>query len=605
MPIQILPELVVAQIAAGEVVERPASVVKELMENALDAGAQHIRIEITGGGRQRIRVSDDGSGILPEEVELAFQRHATSKLTTAEDLSSIETLGFRGEALASIASVSQLTIITRHASVSSGILMQLAGSEIIRRQAIGAPVGTVITVENLFYNTPARLKFLKKENTEKRQIALYITRYAMAYPHVRFTLEQDGREVFRSNGSGQLADVIVSALGLDSFKNMVEVASRESDNQKHSEITVTGFSSVPSLHRADRNHITLFVNGRWIQDTRLSYAITQAYHTFLMTGRYPVAVILVKVPPAEVDVNVHPTKAEVRFRDPEGIFSAVQRAVRRAVVDLAQTPAMRGGRFGGIGLNYDSMSAWEHTLTSSQQRQLDMNLDLYSAGNHTRAPLTSQLQVNTTPDEIPEGPGAPQKPRTLPILRVVGQIGATYIVAEGPSGLYLVDQHAAHERILYEQFMDEHARHEQVAQLSLEAQTLTLPPAEARLIDENLETLREVGFELEAFGPNTFNIRSVPALLADQSPTEVLGGIIADLEAGTNPGQASIEDKIVTRVCKHGAIKAGQILSTEEMQSIIRQLERCRSPHTCPHGRPTMLHMTSEQLAREFGRLGS
>ncbi|MBA3872357.1 MAG: DNA mismatch repair endonuclease MutL [Anaerolineae bacterium] len=599
MPILILPELVVAQIAAGEVVERPASVVKELMENALDAGAQHIRIEITGGGRQRIRISDDGSGIVPEEVELAFQRHATSKLTTADDLAFIETLGFRGEALASIASVSQLTIITRHASSSSGILMQLAGSEIIRRQSVGAPVGTVITVENLFYNTPARLKFLKKENTEKRQIALYITRYAMAYPHVRFTLEQDGREVFRSNGSGQLADVIVAALGLDSFKNMVEVASRESDSAMRPEITVTGYSSVPSLHRADRNHITLFVNGRWIQDTRLSYAITQAYHTFLMTGRYPVAVILVKLPPAEVDVNVHPTKAEIRFRDPEGIFSAVQRAVRRAVVDLAQTPAMRGGRFGGISSNHDNLAEWENSPTG--QRQLGMNLDLYSAGGYTRTPLAPQSDA---PEAIPEGPGAPQKPRTLPILRVIGQIGATYIVAEGPSGLYLVDQHAAHERILYEQFMDEHARHEQVAQLSLEAQTLSLDSSEARLIEENLETLREVGFDLEPFGPNTFIIRSVPALLADQSPTEVLGGIIADLEAGTSPGQASIEDKIVTRVCKHGAIKAGQILSTDEMQSIIRQLERCRSPHTCPHGRPTMLHMTSEQLARKFGRLG-
>ncbi|MBI1277069.1 MAG: DNA mismatch repair endonuclease MutL [Anaerolineaceae bacterium] len=602
MPIQILPELVVAQIAAGEVVERPASVVKELMENALDAGAHHIRIEILGGGRQRIRISDDGIGILPEEVEIAFQRHATSKLTTAEDLSSIETLGFRGEALASIASVSQLTIITRHASSSSGILMQLAGSEIVRHQSVGAPVGTVITVENLFYNTPARLKFLKKENTEKRQIALYITRYAMAYPHVHFTLEQDGREVFRSSGSGQLADVIVSALGLDSFKNMVEIASRDSDNPRHSEITVTGYSSVPSLHRADRNHITLFVNGRWIQDTRLSYAITQAYHTFLMTGRYPIAVVLVKVPPSDVDVNVHPTKAEVRFRDPEGIFSAVQRAVRRAVVDLAQTPAMRGGRFGGIGLNHDNLSGWENTLSPSQQHQLNMNLDFYSAGNYTRTPLKPQSDIAS--DTIPEGPEAPLKPRTLPILRVIGQIGATYIVAEGPSGLYLVDQHAAHERILYEQFMDEHARHEQIAQLSLEAQTLTLPPSEARLIEENIETLREVGFELEPFGPNTFIIRSVPALLADQSPTEVLGGIIADLEAGTSPGQVSIEDKIVTRVCKHGAIKAGQILSTDEMQSIIRQLERCRSPHTCPHGRPTMLHMTSEQLAREFGRLG-
>jgi DNA mismatch repair protein MutL len=396
--------------------------------------------------------------------------------------------------------------------------------------------------------------------------------------------------------------VIVAALGLDSFKNMVEVASRDTDNSTRPEIIVTGYCSVPSLHRADRNHITLFVNGRWIQDTRVSYAITQAYHTFLMTGRYPVAVIMVKLPPSEVDVNVHPTKAEIRFRDPDGVFSAVQRAVRRAVVDLAQTPAMRGGRFGGLSSNHDSISAWESSLSHSQQRQLDMNLDLYSAGAHTRTPLTPPSEI--APDAIPEGLGAPQKPRTLPILRVIGQIGATYIVAEGPSGLYLVDQHAAHERILYEQFMDEHARHEQVAQLSLTAQTLNLPPAEARLIEENIETLREVGFDLEPFGPNTFIIRSVPALLADQSPIEVLGGIIADLEAGTSPGQASIEDKIITRVCKHGAIKAGQILSNDEMQSIIRQLERCRSPHTCPHGRPTMLHMTSEQLAREFGRLG-
>ncbi len=605
MPIHILPELVVAQIAAGEVVERPASVVKELLENAIDAGASNIRIEITGGGRQRIRISDDGSGIPPHEVELAFQRHATSKLLSAEDLSSIETLGFRGEALASIASVSQLSMITRHIDNESGLMIQLAGSEILRKQAIGAPAGTVITVENLFYNTPARLKFLKKENTEKRQIALFVSRYAMAYPHVKFVLEQDGREVFRSNGSGQLADVIVAAMGLDSFKNMVEVKGHDSASGSRPEINVTGFSSVPSLHRADRNHITLFVNGRWIQDTRLSYAITQAYHTFLMTGRYPVAIVMVQLPPSEVDVNVHPTKAEVRFRDPEALFSAVQRAVRRSVVELAQTPAMRSGRFGGLGFRANDWEHWDGSAsTSVPQQQLGMNLDLHSAGQYTRIPLNNHTSTTLPPDSIPEGIGAPAKPRTLPILRVVGQVGATYIIAEGPSGLYLIDQHAAHERILYEQFMEEHERHEQVAQLSLEAQTVTFPPADAHLVEENLKTLAEVGFTLEPFGPNTFIIRGVPALLANQAPDEVLAGIIADLEAGTTPGQASIEEKIVTRVCKHGAIKAGQILSIDEMQSIIRQLERCKSPHTCPHGRPTMLHMTSEQLAKEFGRLG-
>lgn len=600
MTIQVLPDVVVAQIAAGEVVERPASVVKELIENSLDAGARNIRVEITGGGRRRIRISDDGAGIIPDEVSLAFHRHATSKLRTTEDLSFIETLGFRGEALASIASVSQVSISSRHQDFPVGVLMQLEGGEITSHHSIGAPIGTVITVENLFFNTPARLKFLKKENTEKRHIALFITRYAMAYPHVRFILEQDGREVFRSSGSGQLADVLVSVLGLDSFKNMVEVSGQEAgrDNRYAS---INGFTSVPSLHRADRNHITLFVNGRWIQDMRLSYAVIQAYHTFLMTGRYPVAILMLRLPTEEVDVNVHPTKAEVRFRDTDSVFSALQRAVRRAVVDLAQTPAMRGGRFAGLTGGLDHLPAW---ATNPYQNQLDMNLSLHSPGQHRRQSLWISDDAHLDPTEIPTDMTAPARPRTLPILRVIGQVGATYIVAEGPSGLYLVDQHAAHERILYEQFMAELKQHEPTAQLALTAQTVTLTPTETHLIEEHLITLHEVGFELEAFGPNTFIIRSVPALLADMAPAEVLREIITDLEAGNQPAEASIENKIITRVCKQAAVKSGQILSPDEMQNIIRQLERCESPHTCPHGRPTMLHLTGEQLAREFGRLG-
>lgn len=605
MTIQVLPEIVIAQIAAGEVVERPASVVKELVENALDAGARNIRVEITGGGRYRMRISDDGCGIPPEEVQLAFYRHATSKLRTTDDLTNIQTLGFRGEALASIASVSQLTIVTRHVDYGAGTLIQFDGGIITRNQSVGAPVGTVITVENLFYNTPARLKFLKKENTEKRQIALFVTRYAMAYPEVRFILEQDGREVFRSGGSGQLADVLVAALGLDSFKNMVQVSGEEPARENRPEIRVFGYTSVPSLHRADRNHITLFVNGRWIQDTRLSYAVTQAYHTFLMTGRFPIAVLMLELPPSELDVNVHPTKAEVRFRDTDGVFAAVQRAVRRAVIDLAQTPTMRGGR--GLSLAHDVLPPWSTTATPQHQSQLGMDFDLLTPGQRTHGTLFNpqrQAARDEDPTAIPEGLGAPQKPRTLPILRVLGQVGATYIIAEGPSGLYLVDQHAAHERILYEQFMDEHANHKTMVQHTLTAQTIQLSPSEARLIEENRDLLQSVGFELEEFGPNTFVIRSVPALLADEPAVEVLGGIIADLESGNKPGQHGIEDKIITRVCKQAAVKAGQILSHEEMQSIIRQLERCRSPHTCPHGRPTMLHMSSEQLAREFGRLG-
>ncbi|MEP7291270.1 MAG: DNA mismatch repair endonuclease MutL, partial [Chloroflexota bacterium] len=431
MPIHILDEQVVAQIAAGEVVERPSSVVKELLENALDAGATHIRIALSGDGRQSIQISDDGVGIPTDEVELAFTRHATSKLQSADDLYCIRTLGFRGEALASIAAVSQLTATTRHRDDRIGTTLQIDGGRLQQRRSVGAPGGTVITVENLFFNTPARLKFMKKETTEKRHIAEIVSRYAMAYPGVRFILEQDGREVFRTNGSGFLADVIVSAMGLDGVKNMLEVDDEQGD------IRVTGFTSAPSMNRADRSKITLFVNGRAIQDTSLTYAVIQAYHTLLMTGRFPVAVLMITLPPEELDVNVHPTKAEVRFRAADAVFSAVQRAVRRAVIDQAQTPSLR--RRYMVDDN-----AWQ------PHRQTEMELSLDSPGQHARQRTGEEDRATSTPD----GVDAPTMPRTLPLLRVIGQIGAAYIVAEGPAGMYMIDQHAAHERILYEQTVE-------------------------------------------------------------------------------------------------------------------------------------------------------
>lgn len=583
MAIHVLPEKVVAQIAAGEVIERPTSVVKELVENALDAGATHIRISVEGGGRRSIRVSDDGHGIPAGEIELAFARHATSKLQTPDDLAHIQTLGFRGEALASIAAVSHVSVTTRHYAETAGVQMRIEGGRVETRRSVGAPAGTVITVENLFYNTPARLKFLKAENTEKRNIATLVTRYAMAYPHVRFVLEQDDREVFRSNGSGQLSDVLVTALGLDLFKHMLEVNGRETTEQ----VTVSGYTSAPETSRTDKSRITLFVNGRWIQDASLSYAVTQAYHTFLMTGRYPVAVLMIGLPTESVDVNVHPTKAEVRFQNPNAVFSAVQRAVRRAVIDQAQTPSM--------GIRSRLSAAW----ATEAHTQMDMGLSLDSPGQYAHQhPFAANGEV----DAIPYGPEAPARPRTLPVLRVVGQVAASYIVAEGPAGMYLIDQHAAHERILYEQFMLDHARKELTTQFALSAQTIDLPPAEARLIEENLDALQAVGFKLEPFGANTFVIRSIPALLADQNPIEAVAAILPELELGHAPGQASIEDKIVKRICKQAAVKAGRVLSLDEMQNLVRQLERCQSPHTCPHGRPTLLHMSSDQLAREFGR---
>lgn len=584
MPIEVLPDHVVAQIAAGEVVERPASVVKELLENAIDAGASSIHIGVTSGGQRLIRISDDGSGIRAEEVELAFARHATSKLRSADDLQRIQTLGFRGEALFSIASVSRVSLTTRHQDDESGARLRLEGSTLLGRQAVGAPVGTVIAVENLFFNTPARLKFLKKDTTERRHITALVTHYAMAYPMIRFILEQDGREVFRSSGSGQLADVVIKALGLDTFKQMVDVGS------EYAGISVYGFTSQPSVIRSDRGRITLFVNGRAVQDPGLVYAITQAYHGFLESGQYPLAVLMVQVPSEDVDVNVHPTKAEVRFRDQNQVFSAVQRAVREALVQEERPIA---GRFTPL-----------RSETASPRWGQQLNLDLPTDDAGPSAPPRSEraaLRPDQDPTAIPYGPGVPLKPRTLPVLRVVGQVGATYIIAEGPSGLYLIDQHAAHQRVLYEQFKERREQGEPVARLVSDTLAVELAAARARGLENHLEAFAAVGYTLENFGPNTYVIRGAPVILGTVDPAQTLMELVDEM-AQKRPARDDVTEFLMRQLCKRAAVKMGQMLSHEEMQSVVRQLERCQTPLESPDGRPTMLHMTGDQLAREFGR---
>ncbi|MBL8147151.1 MAG: DNA mismatch repair endonuclease MutL [Anaerolineae bacterium] len=595
MTIHVLSGPVVAQIAAGEVVERPSSVVKELIENSIDAGATEVRISVAADGRKRILVADNGSGIASREVDLAFIRHATSKLETAADLEHVRTLGFRGEALASIAAVSLTTLTTRQRDEETGTQVRVEGGDVLQRRSVAAMAGTTLVIEHLFFNTPARLKFLKSETTEKRLIAGVVTRYAMAYPAIRVVLEQDGRETFRSAGNGDLRAVMAAALGLDRVGEMLPV-----DDTSRG-VTVQGYTSAPSLNRADRSRITLFVNGRHVQDSSLSYAVVQAYHTLLMTGRYPLAVLMVSMPAEDVDVNVHPAKAEVRFRDSDSVFSAVQRAVRAAVTGQAAPPG-----FATMGGGWRSLPFQSATPAAFQP---GLNFSLDSPGQHARQQHEPE-QAGEEPAysvdyEALAAPAGPARPRTLPLLRVVGQIAASYIVAEGPAGLYLVDQHAAHERILYEQFMADQAAQMPVAQYTLDAQAMTFAPDDARLLEDSLPLLEPLGFALEAFGPNTFRLRALPALLAHQEPSAVLTELLSDLRSGRQPGQETVEKRLIIRVCKQAAVKAGQILSIEQMQGLIRQLERCNSPLTCPHGRPTLIHMSSDTLAREFGRLGA
>lgn len=604
MPIRILPDEVVARIAAGEVVERPASVVKELVENAIDAGASEIRVECLEGGKRLIRVTDNGSGIRSDEVALAFAHHATSKLRSADDLAEIRTLGFRGEALASIAAVAQVTCLTRHVEENLGTLVRLEQGHVVSESRVGRAPGTTMTVEHLFAAVPARLKFLKTTQTERGHIDALLTRYALAYPHIRFALLHEGKLVFQSSGNGNLRDVLVAVYGAEMAANMVPVEG------EHDAMRVWGFAALPSLDHANRSKITLFVNGRPVQDAKLGYAVIQAYHTLLMTGRYPIAVIMVQLPPSEVDVNVHPAKAEVRFRDPDAVFSLVQRAVRKALLDhLQPTP---------IHLSTSSRIPQppEERIESAEQRTAAPASPAQALPTAQQPPLRGseaweQVGIPKQTQRPPEPthdalrlPGVRAEVNALPALRVLGQLAQTYILAEGPEGLYLIDQHAAHERILWERLLAQRELGAVESQALLDPVVVTLPMESAALLEENVPMLRDLGFEVEPFGNNTFLVRSVPAIMIQDDISAAVREIVADLESNEPVLRRELEARVLRRVCKRMAIKAGRVLSFAEMQALVRDLEACESPRTCPHGRPTMIHLGLTQLEKAFGRLG-
>ncbi len=585
MPIRVLDDKVAAKIAAGEVIERPASVVKELVENAIDAGATSIHVEVRQGGRRLMRIADDGCGIPNDEVELAFARHATSKLQSEEDLSHIRTLGFRGEALASVAAVSQVTLLTRAVEEEVGTRLRIEGSQVVRHEPRGHPKGTTIAVENLFYNVPARLKFLRTEATERKHIDNLVIRYAMAYPQVRFVLENDGRLTFRSPGNGSLYDVLIEVYGLDIAESMIQIGVDDGDERP---IRVSGYASQPDTHRGNRDYITLFVNGRWIQDRGLTFAVEQAYHTLLPVNRHPFAVLRIDLPPEHVDVNVHPTKSEVKFQRHDAVFRAVQRAVREALIAEAPIPEVSSG-----GLQW-GREGWEErrsVLVGAGTTQASM--DLVPAVPARREGDAAQPWFPETPPEAHE---------KLPPLRVLGQVGQTYIIAEGPEGLYMVDQHAAHERVLYEQLLAQQARADVASQTLLEPLAVELTPLHREELETWMPSLGRLGFEVEPFGGNTVLVRALPAMLARVDVRETLAGILDELAMGEEPLADEMDARAAAAACKRGAVKAGQTLPLGEMQALIAQLEEATSPRTCPHGRPTMILLSQAWMEREFGR---
>jgi len=635
VPIRVLDADSAAKIAAGEVVERPASVAKELIENAIDAAATDVRVEIRDGGISLLRVVDNGSGIPAEELPLAFQRHATSKIGSIEDLHAVATLGFRGEALPSIAAVSQVTVVSRPAEAASGSQLRMTGGQIVEQASTGCPPGTSVSVRELFFNTPARLKFLKSPLAEGGQITRLVGQLALAYPGVRFSLTADGRPVFQSSGSGDLLDVVARLYGAEVARGMIPV-------ELNDQLQVRGYVSQPQLSRSTRGYLSLFVNGRLIQGRSLLHAIEEAYASLLMVGRHPLAVLNVNLDPAQVDVNVHPAKAEVKFAAERLVQSRLHRAVHQAVARYAPVPviAMRapvlgavpgplppgtfdGGVYGegwrAAGTAGGDVADWQAGAGRPFPQE---NVDGPGTGADEWPPrasvpfggLAEPAAYGSAGPALPSSgnwPSITQPPidgpagmlHTLPTLRVLGQLALTYIIAEGPGGLYLIDQHAAHERVRLDAI--ERSRHNDTgqapdAQLLLQPLTVEVTAAQATVAEAARPALSRLGIELEPFGERTALLRSVPAAMRLDRAREAVLAMLDEL-AAEGP-EANWDEAAAHSLACHTAVRAGQPLSDEEMRALIAQMERCWSPQACAHGRPTMVHLSQAQLEREFGR---
>ncbi len=622
MPITLLSPDLVGKIAAGEVVDRPASAVKELIENALDAGARRLVVEVRAGGRDLLKVTDDGGGIQRDELALALRQHATSKLSSAEDLERIATLGFRGEALGSLAAVAQVTIASRTPDTASGYEIVGHGAERSTPRPVACPPGTTVSVRELFANVPARLKFLRAAATEHGVIGRIVTAYALARPEVRFELLIDGRRTIATDGGGARLNAIVSIHGADVAAQMLPL---DPEVAEVPGIRLVGYISAPALNRAHRQGILLFVNGRWVQNRALGFALEEAYHSLLMIGRHPLAVVDIALAPELVDVNVHPTKSEVRFLDERAVCRALSRATRAAVLhygrdaipdfSLAGTaynePATQGHLPTGMHLRWPhatngTLMALPIPPTDAAQRDavaIVPERDGLPATTLTHLPQPFPPPQPVTTAGVQPTPETP--PGRLPPLRVLGQIGASYIIAEGPEGAFLIDQHAAHERILLDQLLAGVERAAPDSQLLLEPLILDLTAPQIEAIESADGELAALGFALEPFGARAWAVRALPAALASGRIRNLGETIVTILEEAAQGGQGrSWLERLAGVTACHSAIRANQTLTMEEMRALIGQLERTTLPRTCAHGRPTMLQVNLGDLERQFGRHG-
>ncbi len=587
--IKILPDAVINRIAAGEVVERPASVVKELVENSLDAGASSITVELEDSGRTLIRISDDGCGMSPDDLRLSVERHATSKLNSGSDLFAIGTLGFRGEALPSIASVSHFTIRSRARGQDFGAQITVEGGKISEVQDAGCPPGTEIEVRGLFYNTPARRKFMKSDSTERAHVTETMQRFALANMRVRFQLKHDGRLVLNLPAVEELHERVAAVLGRELYPHLFPV------NKSFGQFRLSGMLSSPEKSRPSQNALHLFLNGRPINDRSLKHAVTSAYGSMLQPGRYPVSVLLLEIPLDAVDVNVHPQKTEVRFSDPRGIYSFMHEAVRET---LGASPWL-GGTMPPARTQMQERvaSAIRHYSAAHAGHTSDggFRFSYGKAGSNGEKAEAGTARADEQLTPLSSG--------FFSSLIPLAQLDNTYILCQSRAGLVLVDQHAAHERINFERLKAAYASGESSAQTMLFPLRMDLNPAQEAALEEFFPQLERMGFLIDPFGGNSYAVKAAPPILADADVGAALKDLLDEAASfgGSRAVQERIEHALSTLAC-HASVRAHDRLSFEQMESLLHRLDGIDFSGNCPHGRPVYFEMTYEELERRFGR---
>ncbi len=599
-----LPENIINQIAAGEVIERPASVVKEFLENALDAGAKNLEITVQEGGLKLIKVSDDGQGLSSEDALLSIQKHATSKIFSLEDLSNIQSFGFRGEALASIASVCHFEMTSRETGTLSGFSVKVKGGGKIQTQEMGRPEGTTVIAANLFFNTPARLKFMKKKATEENHIISVVSNYALSYPGKTFKLVMGGKTVL-STTPVDLKDRIGQVLGKDIARSLVPVGFKSGNIQIH------GAVSLPTITKPTREGMLFFVNHRWISNPSIGHAVMTAYHTLLPTKRFPIAVLFLEIPPDQVDVNVHPTKKEVKFARDREVYDAVVAGVRGGI--LSSSNPKTG--FATIDIqkpiHYFSVdqgpaAVLEKSLLFKNENRAEQN---NSQHGFLPAPLLgdSPEKTSTTPF-FTKGEQTPRRIDPGIQLYNFTQLFNTFIIFQSDTEMFIADQHTVHERINYERLMNSLAQKRSEIQTLLVPLTLEFNPKEAAALKNNLEILAELGLEITPFGGNTFLFSSVPSDLKDKNLIPLLKDLADELTSQENTNinntnrLAQVREKIATFLSCRSAVMAGDRLNDLQMKSLIDQMRKANLPFTCPHGRPTIISIPLSDLYRKFDR---